>query len=311
MRALVYTRPNEVRVLDVAEPEPGDGEVVVEVAAAGICGSELHGIATPGFRVPPLVMGHEVAGTAPGGRRVVVNPLLSCGACDMCAEGRPQLCRTRRLVGVHVPGGFAERVAVPAAAIHDIPGEMPFATAAIVEPLANAVHAWGMAGEPAGRRVAVVGAGTIGLVCLLVAADRGAAAVTVADPAPARRKLAARLGAAHVCERLEGEHDVVFEAVGSPAARRDSLAALRPGGTAVWLGLAHAEAGFDGPDLVRGEKRIAGSFAYTPAEFARALADAGRLDLGWATGFPLADGAGIFLELAAGRTDVVKAVLRP
>ena len=77
------------------------------------------------------------------------------------------------------------------------------------------------------------------------------------------------------------------------------------------IGLAHAEAGFDGPDLVRGEKRIAGSFAYTPAEFARALADAGRLDLGWATGFPLADGAGIFLELAAGRTDVVKAVLRP
>lgn len=310
MRALVYTRPNEVRVLDVAEPDPAAGEIVLEVAAAGICGSELHGIARPGFRVPPLVMGHEVAGTASDGRRVVVNPLLSCGACDQCASGRPHLCRHRQLVGVHRPGGFAERVAVPESAVHELPAAMSFTTAAVVEPLANAIHAWGLAGD-AGARVGVVGAGTIGLVCLLVATDRGAATVTVADPAGDRREGAARLGASTVAARLEGEHDVVFEAVGSAAARRDSLAALRPGGTAVWLGLADSDPGFDGPDLVRGEKRILGSFAYTPAEFEQALADAARLDLDWAQRFPLEDGARIFLDLAGGRTDVVKALLQP
>jgi threonine dehydrogenase-like Zn-dependent dehydrogenase len=311
MRALVFTAPGEMELRTVPAPRAGDGEVVLDVEAAGICGSELHGFRGGGFRAPPLVMGHELAGTTPDGRRVVVNPLLSCGACDLCERGLAQVCRRRELVGVHRPGGFAERVAVPARALHDLPPGMAWETAAMVEPLANAVHAWGHAGPVAGARVAVVGAGTIGLMCLLAAGRSGVAEVTVVDRAANRLALAERLGAAACATRLEGEHDVVVDAVGVAATRRDAVAHVRPAGTSVWLGLAGADAGFDGTDLVRGEKRVVGSFAYTPADFAEALGLAATLDLGWATPVPLRDARRVFLALADGASEPVKAVIRP
>src|SRR4051794_6450594 len=101
MRALVFTAPGVVELLDVAEPAPAAGETVVTVTASGICGSDLHGTRQAGFRQPPLVLGHEFVGTLPGGERVAVNPLLSCGSCSRCAEDEPQLCATRQLIGVH------------------------------------------------------------------------------------------------------------------------------------------------------------------------------------------------------------------
>ena len=108
MRALVFTAPSVVELQDVDEPLPGDGDVIVDVKASGICGSELHGFRSLGFRKPPLVMGHEIVGADAAGRRVAVNPLLSCGQCDLCSRGLPQVCRERGLLGVHRPGGFAE-----------------------------------------------------------------------------------------------------------------------------------------------------------------------------------------------------------
>jgi NADPH:quinone reductase-like Zn-dependent oxidoreductase len=115
MRAMVYSAPLTLEMQDVAEPSPATGEVVVEVRAAGICGSELEGFATQSpFQVPPLIMGHEFAGTvADTGRRVVVNPLVNCRECDLCLLGATNVCRRRALIGVHRPGGFGERVAVP------------------------------------------------------------------------------------------------------------------------------------------------------------------------------------------------------
>ena len=106
-------RPGQMELFDMPEPDVGDDEVLVHVRSAGICGSELHGARHPGFRVPPLIMGHEFAGVSDDGRPVLINPILSCGECDMCARGLPQLCRRRALIGVHRSGGFAERVAVP------------------------------------------------------------------------------------------------------------------------------------------------------------------------------------------------------
>jgi len=311
VRALVFTGPSTLELLDVEEPRPAEGEVIVDVAAAGICGSELHGVREPGFRKPPLVMGHEFAGTTRDGRRVVVNPLVSCGACDLCRAGLAELCRDRALLGVHRAGGFAEQVAVPGSALREIPDTMTFEQAALVEPIANAVHAWALAGGAEGRRVGIVGAGTIGLVCLLVAREQGAAATFVADLAAERLELARRLGADEAGPALSGEFDVVIDAVGVPPSRAASIAALRPGGTALWLGLQEAEAAFDALELVRMEKRVLGSFAYRPDEFEEAIALAGRFDLSWRTVFPLGEGAAIFTELMNGRADVVKALLRP
>ena len=157
----------------------------------------------------------------------------------------------------------------------------------------------------------IIGAGTIGLVCLLVACAGGAESVAVADPSESRLRVARRLGASSAGDELEGEFDITLDAVGLPVTRRASVAHLRPGGTAVWLGLMDGDPGFEATDLVRMEKRVLGSFAYTHDEFVRALGEAGRLDLGWVDSFPLEQGPAIFGELMGGRTDVVKALLRP
>ncbi|MBN6054120.1 alcohol dehydrogenase catalytic domain-containing protein, partial [Nonomuraea sp. RK-328] len=311
MRAVVFTAPGVVEMRDVPEPVPGPGEVLVHVAASGICGSELHGVRTPGFRVPPLVMGHEFAGSTDDGRRVVVNPILSCGRCDLCAAGLRNVCRERRIVGVHTPGAFAERVAVPAEALVPVPDALGWTAAGIVEPAANAVHAWELAGAPAGARVGVIGAGAIGLACLLVAVSGGAARVEVADRSEERLAAAARLGADAAVTGLSGEYDVIFDAVGAAVTHEQSLALLRPGGVAVWLGLADSDAGFDAAALVRGEKRVLGSFAYRDADFAAAVDLVGRWDLSWVDTFPLDEGAEVFTALMNGRATPVKALLAP
>ena len=311
MQALVFTRPGVVEVLDVDEPEVGEDEVLVGVAASGICGSELHGIQTAGFRQPPLVMGHEFAGTLADGRRVTVNPIVDCGACDLCRHGLPQLCRRRSILGIHRPGAFAERVAVPRRLLHELPDGLSWEAAAVVEPLANAVHVWTLAGRPAGARVGVLGAGPIGLVCLEVARRGGAGHIAVADLAPDRLAMAERLGADAVGPALDGELDMIVDAVGVAATHRDSVSRLRPGGTAVWIGLMGDDAGFESTELIRQEKRVLGSFAYNDVEFVEAMSIATDCELPWVRSFPLGEGAEIFTELMYGRSDVVKALLRP
>jgi threonine dehydrogenase-like Zn-dependent dehydrogenase len=311
MRALVFTAPGVVEMLDVAEPTPGADEIIVTVEATGICGSELHGIRDTAFRKPPLVMGHEFVGLTEDGTRVAVNPLTSCGECDSCRRGQTNLCRKRQLLGVHRPGGFSERVAVPKKQVVALPEAIAWEAASLIEPLANAVHAWGLVASERPLNVGIIGAGTIGLVCVLVAAGASVERLVVADIAGERLAAATRLGATETAARLDGEFDVIFDCVGAEATHADSISHLRPGGTAVWLGLLSADAPFDARDVVRMEKIVRGSFAYTNDEFRTAVDLAPEVDLGWTDSFPLEQGALIFSELVGGRTDIHKAVLRP
>ena len=311
MKALVFTEPGRVVLRDEPAPQPRDDEVVVTVEASGICGSELHGFRSVGMRKPPLVLGHEFAGTIDGGARVVVNPLVTCGTCAACTGGRSQICERRELLGVHRPGGLAEAVVVPRSAVHALPPEVDWTSAALIEPLANAVHAWRLGGSTGGP-VAVVGAGSIGLVVTLVALHHGQVPV-VADPSPERRAVAERLGARTVAALDDVEasaFETTFDAVGAPTTRSAALSRLRPGGTSVWIGLATPDATFDGNDLVRSEKRVLGSFAYTEEDFAEAIRLASVVDLSWATSLPMAEAETVFMQLAQGRADIIKAVLR-
>lgn len=311
MKAMVFTAPGMMEMLDVDEPSAGPGETIVTVQASGICGSELHGISSPGFRAPPLIMGHEFCGTTSDGRRVVVHPVVPCRSCDLCLRGLHNLCRNRTIIGITRPGGFGERVAIPDEALYEIPDELAWDQAAVIEPLANAVHAWRLGSDPYPERVGVIGAGTIGLVCLLVARARGARYVAVADVSEERLAVAKRLGADTTSSALDGEFDAVFDAVGIAATHRASVDAIRPGGTTVWLGLIGEVAEFDSQHLVRTEKRVQGSFCYSDADFRQAIALAPHIDLSWVTPFPLSGGVDIFMELMNGRSDVVKAVLHP
>lgn len=310
MRAMVFTRPGVVEMLDVDATTPVQGEVLVEVAACGICGSELHGISKPGFREPPLVMGHEFVGTTGDGRRVVANPIVFCGSCDMCESGHEQLCRSRSIIGIHRAGAFTEQVAVPGKLLHDLPDTLSWEQGAMIEPLANALHAWRLSGASGTERVGVIGAGTIGLVCQIVAKYHGAEVTTV-DLAQDRLGFAQDLGADHTGTELNGEFDVVFDAVGGAATHRASLEHLKPSGTTIWLGLLSPEAGFDAQAVIRQEQTVRGSFAYTNRDFKDAVALAPKVELGWGTPFSLEQGASIFTELMNGRSDVVKALLCP
>jgi threonine dehydrogenase-like Zn-dependent dehydrogenase len=315
VKALVLVAPGAVELRDEPEPLVTEDERLIHVRSVGICGSELHGARTPGFRKPPLIMGHEFAGVTEQGDRVVVNPILSCGRCRLCRSGQRQICGHRQIIGVHRPGGFADRVAVPQSAVRPVPPGLPLDIAALIEPAANAVHAWNRAATAApptdDSRVGVIGCGAIGLFCLLVALSNGARQVHVTDLSPTRLDIARRLGAASARTGLEGEFDIIFDAVGLAATRGQSVDRQRPGGLAVWLGLAGDEPGFDAAGLVRSEKRVIGSFAYSDQEFAEAAGLLAGWDLTWASRYPLAAGAQIFTELMDGASHPVKAVLQP
>ena len=229
----------------------------------------------------------------------------------MCLSGKTQACRSRSLLGVHRAGGFAERVVVPTSSLHDLPDGIDFDRAALIEPVANAVHAWSLAGNPRGQRIGVIGCGPIGLACLEVALHESASSVACADLSIDRRAVAESIGAQVVGESLEGEFDVIFDAVGSSTTRLASVEHLVPGGVTVWLGLASSETGFDATHIVRFEKIIRGSFAYSDADFAHAIDMAKDLDLSWWTTYELDEGATIFNALMNGQTTPIKALLRP
>jgi threonine dehydrogenase-like Zn-dependent dehydrogenase len=310
MQAMVFTRPGIMEILDVEPPVASKGEVIIDVAACGICGSELHGIDDAGFRKPPLVMGHEFSGFDPDGRAVAINPILSCGSCDLCSSGRPEVCRRRAIIGIHRAGAFAEQVAVPHSAVFELPVGLPVTAGALVEPLANALHAWNLGGGRSRSTIGILGAGAIGMATLLVA-KQFRASVAISDISSERRSMAERLGADHVVEALEGEFDVTVDAVGTAATREASLTQLGPGGTAVWVGLNEPDPRFDARDLVRFEKRVVGSFAYSPREFAEAIEIATQVAVDWADQYPLSEGVRLFYELKAGSVQVVKALLCP
>jgi threonine dehydrogenase-like Zn-dependent dehydrogenase len=311
---MVYSGPAELRIEDVPEPVAGQDDVIVSVQAVGICGSELEGFASGSpFRKPPLIMGHEFAGVREDtGERVVVNPLVACGRCDACQRGQGNICRNRTIVGIQRAGAFAERVAVPERNCHVLPEGMAFEAGALVEPLANAVHAFRLAqrDEPPPRRIGVIGAGTLGLMTAYVARRRGVAEIEIADISELRRTVAGEAGFDAV-ERLSGEFDLVFDAVGSARTRADSVELLRPGGASIWIGLHGADAGFDGFDLIRNEKRVLATFCYTDGDFREAIGLADALDREWVRSTPLEDGVGAFYELLRGPTPSVKTMLVP
>jgi L-iditol 2-dehydrogenase len=258
--------PGDLRVEEIAEPE---GEVLVTVEAATACATDLkalrHGHVILGPY--PARFGHETAGVREDtGERVLVGDSVPCGACTMCRAGLTQLCAAM----TWVLGGFAERIAAPAAALHAIPAGLEPAGAAMAEPLAAAVHAVTRAGGEH-TDVGILGGGTMGLMLarLLVLEGRD---VTLCDRHPQRRAQAQALGARAVAEL--GRYALVMEAVGRPASWRAAIAAARPGGTVVLVGgcPAGCEVTLPSGPLHYAELDVRGAFHHTPAEVDRALA---------------------------------------
>jgi threonine dehydrogenase-like Zn-dependent dehydrogenase len=313
VKALVYLGEQQMVVREEPAPTPSGDDVIISVRAAAICGSELGGVKhnDPSRKVP-LIMGHEFVGTrADTGALVAVNPLVTCGACDRCLSGDQNLCRSRSLIGVHRSGGFAEEVAVPAINIHELPDGASILAAVLIEPLANAWHLWNLSGATDSSRIGIIGGGAIGLMTALVASHSGAGDVTLAEVSDARRGVAHDARIATVVPQLEGEFDVIIDAVGAHETRATSIRLLRPGGRALWAGLHDGESVIDGRDLARREISVLGSFAYRDSDFAKAVQTVGLLDEHWVNAVPLNDGDRVFHRLMESPDEFVRTALVP
>ena len=225
MRAAVLETPGEPLVIThVADPEPGPNEVVLTVEACGICGSDLHAADQP---LGGTVFGHEFCGTVAAvghdvhdwreGDRAAGLSLASCGRCAACLTGRPRKCPTAKMVGIEVPGAYAEHVVLPAHDLHRLPAGLDPALGALVEPMAVALHGIARAEVRPGDDVVVLGAGPVGLAVALWLPVMGARNVIVSDPADGRRALAESLGFAVVDPTEQDVATAVVHAAGRPA----------------------------------------------------------------------------------------------
>lgn len=327
MRALVYTAPRQMEMQELASPVALQGETEVAVAAAGICGSDISGfLGHSRRRVPPLVLGHELIGRTRDDRRVVVNPLISCGRCTACLSGAQNLCSNWRLLGLdRTAGCFAEYVALPEAQVYEIPDTLTDERALLAEPLANIVHLFRLASPAPYFRMGIVGGGTMGSLALLAALRIGAREVLVLDVNDVRLNIARRMGAtlavnvstSEGCEetrRFAGNGlDFVLDASGNSAARQAAFDLCRPGGLVMLLGLSQERSEIDFVTSIRKEHRVAMSFAYTPVDFERSLSllKAGEIDLTpWTREMPLDQGQQAFDRMADAPGDTLKMLLR-
>lgn len=330
MKALVYTKPLEVTYRDEAEPALSPGEVILAIDAVGICGSDMHAFhGHDPRRNPPLILGHELAGTVVAGpftgKRFTANPLITCGTCEFCAQGRDNLCAHRTMVGMTRPGAFAERMSIPVRSLVEIPARMDARTAALTEPAATALHALNLSMRAMRRplpegRLLVIGGGAIGMLTALLARHYGCRDVRVAETNALRRDSVASHAGVAVLDPAKGEAaeaggmDLVVDAVGAKATRAAAFAAVKPGGVIMHVGLQDWASEIDMRRLTLAEITLLGTYTYTTADLRATVAalDAGAFgDLAWVEERPLAEGARAFRDLHEGRAASAKIVLRP
>ncbi len=342
MKALLLSKYKHLEIADLPEPKAGPGEVLVRVAACGICGSDVHGYdGSSGRRIPPIVMGHEAAGKiasiGPGvtgfseGDRVTFDSTVYCGTCGYCHRGEVNLCDNRQVLGVSCgdyrrAGAFAEFVAVPSRIVYRLPDNLTFEEAAMLEALSVAVHAVSLAQVSADGTALVVGAGMIGLLIVQALRAAGCSRIFASDVDSSRLKLAENVGA-HVTLAAKSDVttqvgkltggagvDVAIEAVGQTDSVKTSIESVRKGGTVVLVGNIAPEVTLPLQKVVTRQIRLQGSCA-SAGEYPRAIEllakgviQVKKLITAVA---PLAEGPQWFERLYAREPNLMKVVLTP
>ena len=294
MKACELVALRKIEVKDLPIPEPGEGEVLLRLILAGICGTD-YSVYSGKLEVPlPLIPGHEGVGVVeklgPGvsgvavGQRVVIQPNFPCRECALCRSGRDNVCLEKVRLGLDTDGVFAEYTRVPASYVWPIPDDLDDRVAVFTEPIAVAAHGIRVIPPIRGDRILILGAGVIGLLTLQLVAQEGVE-TTAYDLTEERLDLARATGAVRTVKADEGEglepssFDLIYETSGAPGALADAIRFASPGGRIALLGLPVGEFPVSTSQIVRKELRIAGSMIYTEEfPYVLDLLSAGKID---------------------------------
>ena len=334
MQALVYTATEKLEYQKFDDPELVSGESIIKVSASGICGSDMHAYhGKDERRVPPLILGHEVSGVISEGlqkgKKVVLNPLITCGQCNYCSNGREHLCGNRGLLGMNRPivrqGCFAEKVLVPDKNIYELPNSLDIKKAPIAEPTAVALHAVEIGidilKKPLDQsRVLVIGGGAIGLLCgLILEKHKKCKEIILVDTNKKRLKVC---GDSLSSETLlpddlaikKNSFDFIFDTVGLEITRQNSINFVNSGGVIVHIGLTQPEGTFNFRKATLQEVTFVGSYCYTNKDFENTLSLLASQKLGsldWIEYRDLSKGADAFKQIHNGTCSSPKIILIP
>jgi 6-hydroxycyclohex-1-ene-1-carbonyl-CoA dehydrogenase len=295
--AMFYGSDQPLRIEDVPTPEPGPGEVLVKVAACGICHSDLHYLdhGTPTFKKPPLILGHEPSGSIAGlgagvddwseGDRVLLPTIFGCGVCNACRAGRDNICERKVMLGNDVDGAFAEYIVAPEKFVFSLPEEVPLEESSVIaDAISTPFHAVNVRGRvQPGDNVVVFGCGGIGVNVVQLAAAAGAKVVAV-DISDEKLEWATRLGASETLnptgqERVDklirkmtgGGADIAFECIGMPETQEQAFASTRNGGRLVLVGYSGKPMTLNSGRVMYREMEVVGSLGCRSADFPRII----------------------------------------
>ena len=332
MHALVYTDTQTLIYREEKNPKLINGESIIKVSASGICGSDMHAYhGKDERRVPPLILGHEISGIIDkgklNGKKVVLNPLITCGKCDYCRNGREHLCGKRVLLGMNRPidrpGGFAEFVSVPDKNIYELPKNLNMQEAPIAEPCAVALHAVELGEKELFKSIKevkalIIGAGAIGLLCgLILSKVKDCKNIVIVDPNDKRLKESLKYldadGFKPDSKNIISDHyDVIFDTVGLEATRQQAIRCIKPGGIIIHIGLTQPSGIFNFRKATLQEITFIGTYCYTNKDFEKTLNILNNKEIGsldWIEYRELKQGTSAFKEIHDGKCTAPKIIL--
>ena len=332
MQALVYTNTQTLIYREEKNPKLINGESIIKVSASGICGSDMHAYhGKDNRRIPPLILGHEISGIINTGKsfgkKVVLNPLITCGECDYCKNEREHLCKKRIILGMNRPierqGGFAEYVSIPNKNIYELPKELKLNEAPIAEPAAVALHAVELGEKELSKpmqntKALVIGGGAIGLLCgLILSKIKKCNDIVIVDPNNNRLSECSKyLNAIAVNpnhKRITDDNfDIVFDTVGLETTREQAIKSVLPGGIIIHIGLTEPAGSFDFRKTTLQEITFIGTYCYTNKDFEKTLNILANKKIGslkWIEYRQLKDGSSAFEEIHKGKCIAPKIVL--
>ena len=332
MHALVYTGTQKLVYREEKNPKIVNGESIVKVSASGICGSDMHAYhGKDNRRIPPLILGHEISGTINkgkfAGKKVILNPLITCGKCDYCKRGMEHLCGKRIILGMNKPierqGGFAEYVSIPDQNIYELPKTLAMKEAPIAEPTAVALHAVELAEKKLSKsisksKVLIIGGGAIGLLSgLILSKVKHCDEIIIVDPNEKRlvecsKYLDADTKKPDSKDLINDKFDIVFDTVGMEVTRQQAIKVVKAGGFIIHIGLTEPSGSFDFRKATLQEITFIGTYCYTNKDFEKTiniLANKKIGSLDWIEYRELKDGSSAFKQIHNGSCSAPKIIL--